>query len=135
LIDNPPERIKGLPRHAQEIWIATYNNAVKQYGGDEEKLNAIAWAAVKQKYEKDERGKWVLIDNSEEIISVNTELDGQVPAEIQVIPFGRHSTPKGDFELDEDSADRVVHEFNSRANDMVIDTRHSPARRPLRRAG
>jgi cation transport regulator len=113
-IDNPPERIKGLPRHAQEIWIATYNNALKQYGDNEEKLNAIAWAAVKQKYEKDERGRWVLIDNSEGIMSVNTELHGRVPDEIQVIPFGRHNTSKGDFELDESSAAQVVTEFNSK---------------------
>ncbi len=123
-IDNPPERIKGLPRHAQEIWIATYNNALKQYGDNEEKLNAIAWAAVKQKYEKDERGRWVLIDNSEGIMSVNTELHGRVPDEIQVIPFGRHNTSKGDFELDESSAAQVVTEFNSKTNDMVIDYEH-----------
>ena len=50
--DNPPEAIKRLPAHAQEIFIAAYNSAYEQYKGDEAKINAIAWAAVKQKYEK-----------------------------------------------------------------------------------
>ncbi len=30
---------------------------------------------------------------------------GVIPAEIQIIPFGFNSTGKGDFELDEQSAD------------------------------
>lgn len=57
-MENIPEQIKGLPKHAQEIWIAVYNSAHKQYDGDEEKANATAWAAVKTKYKK-EGDKWV----------------------------------------------------------------------------
>lgn len=51
-IANPPEAIKSLPKHAQEIFIAAYNSAYEQYKGDEERTNATAWAAVKTKYEK-----------------------------------------------------------------------------------
>ena len=57
--DNPPERIKHLPKHAQEIWIAAYNSAYEQYEKDEERANKVAWAAVKKAYIKTQDGKWV----------------------------------------------------------------------------
>lgn len=57
-IDKPPERIKTLPKKAQEIWISAYNNAYEQYKEDEKKANATAWDAVKNKYEKDKEGVW-----------------------------------------------------------------------------
>lgn len=60
-LDNPPDRIKGLPKHAQEIWIKAYNAAAKQYDGNEQKANEAAWAAVKKAgYYKNEEGKWVM---------------------------------------------------------------------------
>ena len=49
-IKKPPDKIKGLPKHAQEIWIKAFNNALKQYDGDEERANKVAYAAVKDKY-------------------------------------------------------------------------------------
>ena len=42
-----PDNIKKLPKHAQEIWLATFNNAFKQYN-DESKAFAVANAAVKK---------------------------------------------------------------------------------------
>jgi phage I-like protein len=48
-----------------------------------------------------------------------------VPAEIQIIPFGRHETEKGPFVMDEEAAESVIRDFNSRKNDMVIDYEHS----------
>ena len=51
-VDNPPEAVKGLPKHAIEIWVSAYNAAFAQYKGDEGKAAATAWAAVKTKYEK-----------------------------------------------------------------------------------
>ena len=51
-VENPPAATKGLPTHAQEIFIAAFNSAFKQYEGDEAKSNATAWAAVKTKFEK-----------------------------------------------------------------------------------
>jgi cation transport regulator len=59
-MDNPPEAVKGLPKHAQEIFVSAFNAAFEQYKGDEAKANQTAWAAVKTKYQKDEEtGEWV----------------------------------------------------------------------------
>jgi len=56
--ENAPDAVKALPKHAQEIWISAYNAAYEQYKGDEGRANATAWAAVKEKYQKDENGTW-----------------------------------------------------------------------------
>ena len=62
-----PESVRGhLPRHAQEIYLAAFNNAWNEYRdpGDrrgkasrEEVAHKVAWAAVKQQYEK-QGDKW-----------------------------------------------------------------------------
>jgi len=54
-----PDTIKGLPKHAIEIWVSAFNAAFKQYEGDEGKAAGTAWAAVKMKYKKNPEGKWV----------------------------------------------------------------------------
>lgn len=53
----PPGVKDNLPKHAQEIWRSAYNSALKQYK-DESKAAAVAWAAVKHKYKKGEKGEW-----------------------------------------------------------------------------
>lgn len=64
-----PESVRdNLPKHAQEIYQAAFNSAWEQYkdaedrrGDDsrEEVSHKVAWAAVKNDYEKDEAtGKW-----------------------------------------------------------------------------
>lgn len=64
-----PENVRNvLPTHAQEIYREAYNSAWEQYDraeerrGDssrEETAHRVAWSAVKNKYEKDEKtGKW-----------------------------------------------------------------------------
>lgn len=64
-----PENVKNiLPDHAQEIYMEAYNSAWDQYDqpgerrGDssrEETAHRVAWAAVKNKYEKDQdTGTW-----------------------------------------------------------------------------
>jgi cation transport regulator len=63
-IDNPPEAVKGLPKKAQEIFIAAYNSAFEQYDGNEAKSTATAWAAVKMKYEKVD-DEWKVKESSE----------------------------------------------------------------------
>jgi len=68
--DNPKDLPKSvrhvLPKHAQEIYIAAFNNAWDQYkdakdrqgdDSEEEVAHKIAWVAVKQKYKKD-GDKW-----------------------------------------------------------------------------
>ena len=62
-----PENVRNhLPRHAQEIYLAAYNNAWEEYreaedrrgtSSREEVAHKVAWAAVKRKYQK-QLGKW-----------------------------------------------------------------------------
>lgn len=64
-----PEQVRdNLPKHAQEIYKEAYNSAWEQYDrpeerrGDasrEETAHRVAWAAVKQSYEKNDNDKWV----------------------------------------------------------------------------
>ena len=61
-----------LPHHAQEIYLAAYNNARSQYFRKEKRrdpqdsleeiCHKVAWTAVKDKYHKDTTGKWVSND-------------------------------------------------------------------------
>lgn len=52
-------RIKGLPPHAKEIWVAAAESAMKQYGDVPAKVMGTAWAAVKKAgYTQDEKGNW-----------------------------------------------------------------------------
>ncbi len=55
-----PDSVKdNVPEHAQEIYRAAYNSAEEQYD-EEDRRHRVAWAAVKDKYEKDEEsGEWV----------------------------------------------------------------------------
>lgn len=55
-----PESVRDhLPKHAQEIYQAAYNNAYDEYNHEEERAHRVAWAAVKNDYEKDEKsGDW-----------------------------------------------------------------------------
>lgn len=64
-----PDGVKhNLPHHAQEIYKEAYNSAWEQYKDPEERrgdatreetAHRVAWAAVKQKYEKNDQGDWV----------------------------------------------------------------------------
>jgi len=52
-------------------------------------------------------------------------LDGQVPDEIQVIPYGvAIKTAKGEFTCDAESAAEVIAAFEAQKNQMVIDYEH-----------
>ena len=63
-----PESVTDhLPKHAQEIYVAAFNNAYEEYKnpedrqGDsdrEETAHKVAWSAVKSKYEKGSDGSW-----------------------------------------------------------------------------
>jgi cation transport regulator len=62
-----PDSVRNnLPKHAQEIYLAAFNNAWDEYrdpearrdeASREEVAHKVAWAAVKQQYEK-KGGKW-----------------------------------------------------------------------------
>jgi cation transport regulator len=54
-----PDSVKNnLPKHAQEIYKEAFNSAEDQYG-EEDRAHRVAWSAVEQKYEKNEKGNWV----------------------------------------------------------------------------
>ncbi|HMB15901.1 MAG TPA: putative cation transport regulator ChaB [Pelovirga sp.] len=60
-----PESVrKVLPKHAQELYLAAFNSAWDQYKNEEDRrgddsreevAHKVAWAAVKQQYEKKEQ--------------------------------------------------------------------------------
>ncbi len=60
--DNPsdlPASVRNnLPRHAQEIYRAADNSAENQYG-EERRTHQVAWSAIENKYEKNDKGNWV----------------------------------------------------------------------------
>jgi len=67
-IDDLPDPVRNnVPKHAQEIYKEAFNGAWDQYSdpddrrGDasrEETAHRVAWAAVKEKYDKGDDGKW-----------------------------------------------------------------------------
>jgi cation transport regulator len=56
-----PARLrKVLPRHAQDIYRAAFNDAYEKYGrAREATAHRIAWAAVKRRYVQRAAGFWV----------------------------------------------------------------------------
>lgn len=67
-ISDLPDSVRdSLPKHGQEIYKEAFDSAWEQYDdpedrrGDasrEETAHKVAWSAVKQKYEKDDDGRW-----------------------------------------------------------------------------
>ena len=62
LSDLPDSVRNNLPKHAQEIYRAAYNSAEDQYG-EEDRAHRVAWSAVENKYEKNQKGNWVKKDS------------------------------------------------------------------------
>ncbi|MGH8273867.1 MAG: ChaB family protein [Gammaproteobacteria bacterium] len=67
-INELPSSVKdNMPKHAQEIYKETFNDAWKQYKdpdkrkGDadrDETAHKVAWSAVKEKYKKGKDDRW-----------------------------------------------------------------------------
>ena len=58
---NLPDRVRHPLRqvpHAQDIFLSAYNSAIDQYDGNESRAHAVAWSAVKEKYEKGDDELW-----------------------------------------------------------------------------
>jgi cation transport regulator len=55
-ISDLPASVKShLPTHAQEIYLAAFNNAWEEYAGREDRevvAHKVAWSAVKKQYVK-----------------------------------------------------------------------------------
>ena len=69
-VEELPESVQNnLPKHAQEIYLAAYNNASEQYVNPEKRrddasleevAHRVAWAAVKKEYKKERKtGEWI----------------------------------------------------------------------------
>lgn len=57
-IEDLPKPVQdNLPKHAQEIYLAAFNNALEHYQS-EEVARKVAWSAVKHGYEKGDDGSW-----------------------------------------------------------------------------
>ncbi len=51
-----PDSVKNNPpKHAREIYKEAFNSAEDQYG-EEDRAHRVAWSAVENKYEKDDKG-------------------------------------------------------------------------------
>jgi cation transport regulator len=63
IIHDLPERVRhALPEHAQEIYLAAFNNAWRRYADRADRdgvAHRVAWTAVKKLYEKGPGGEWV----------------------------------------------------------------------------
>ena len=63
-VENLPSPVRAhLPLHAQEIYLAAFNNAWTEYKGrhleqHEQLTHRVAWAAVKRKYRKS-GNRWI----------------------------------------------------------------------------
>lgn len=57
-----PKGVKNsLPEHAQQIYKSAFNSAYQEHKSEDDAeiiAHRIAWAAVKQKYEKGLKGAW-----------------------------------------------------------------------------
>lgn len=56
LPDPVRKALRQVP-HAQDTYLAAFNSACEQYDS-ESRAHAVAWAAVKECYEKGEDGLW-----------------------------------------------------------------------------
>ncbi len=141
----PPDKIKGLPPCAQEIWMAAFNSAWEQYEGDEAKATVTAWSAVKKQYEQDEGGKWVKkeaarIVGSDLSLMVSFNSKGNVwndlpgwdssqavpPEWIRVLPLGTVvlNDSRAPFTVTDASLDDIMDKFDRNGVDMVVDYEH-----------
>lgn len=57
-------------------------------------------------------------------VTLASDLAGQVPEWIQLLPFGQVRSVKGDFTVDEESLAEIISYFKARGNDIVIDYEH-----------
>ena len=58
--DLPTPIRKALPRHAQDIYRAAFNDAYVRYGASREAVaHRIAWSAVKKQYVHVSGGVWI----------------------------------------------------------------------------
>ncbi|MDI3480799.1 MAG: hypothetical protein PWQ97_454 [Tepidanaerobacteraceae bacterium] len=100
---------------AARYWAQEDNQ--RQYSPDERKIIEQRLENFKKKFQigeyKTANKRYIIaLDFSEE------------PKEIQILPYGWVNSRKGNFLVDEQAMKEIINNFNSRANDMVIDYEH-----------
>lgn len=134
-----PETVRSaLPREAQEIFIAAFNSAYDESGGDEETSMETAWAAVKRAgYEKREDGAWVQASEDMSYRGLIQMDDwytgmpesGPLVSEIQIARLGSWDHPQyGRFAFTDETLQQFVDNFyaNVRGVDLAVDAAHEP---------
>ena len=73
--DLPDSVREALPARAETIWREAFNSAAEQYGeGDEGRLTAVAWSAVRKSgYGKGPEGRWLPMSELQRITYRPTE--------------------------------------------------------------
>src|SRR4030067_512363 len=147
---SPPDRIKMLPSHAQDVWVSAFNSAFGQYK-DETSANKVAWAAVKKAGYAQKDGKWVKADEDKddetvgkkksrediELACKNKKLDESASIyysvklgeskELEIMRTGKWEHPTlGQLEITLNDLDLFVKSFNDnvRGIDIAIDLEH-----------
>jgi len=100
-----PNNVKVLPQDGQNIYLAAFNNAIKEYD-DEGKASATAWAAVKNKFEKNKQGEWVTKESDFSQTDLNNLLRSALAEK-----YPRTTTTMGPW-VEEIWDDRIVYSYN-----------------------
>lgn len=124
-----PDRIKGLPTHAQDIWVSAFNNAIKS--NNEESSDKIAWSAIKKAgYSKDKDGNWNKLSETyyySNVIKLSDELSDELPDSIEIMRTGKwkHNS-YGNFEINDNTINNIITNFNNKVRgiDISFDLEH-----------
>jgi cation transport regulator len=144
---SPPDKIKGLPVHAQDIWISAFNSAWKEYNGDEAKCNATAWAAIEKagykknadgnwikeeinlkEYVKEENGKWFVYSESGKELGGPYDSEEEANKRLKQIEYFKHKE-----EMKKEPAKEIKEEIK-RDNDSILTAMKLKEESPLKAA-
>jgi len=118
-----PDRIKSLPSHAQDIWVSTFNNSIKD--NNEESSNKIAWAAVKKAgYDKNSKGIWV---KASELFYYAVALSEEISNQIEIMRIGKWKHPLyGNFKITDNTLTNIIYNFEQKVRgvDISFDLEH-----------
>lgn len=123
-----PEYIKGLPEGAQSAFVEVFNRTLDETK-DEEKARIAGWGAVKQSYEKTDKG-WVKKMNEIRYVSQLFALaEGSKVSRVQVMRTGTFHHPMyGKFSIKEGDLDSMVKNFAEHRpkapTELVVDYEH-----------
>lgn len=123
---NYPDRIKSLPKHAQDIWIAAFNNSIKDK--DEESSNKIAWGAVKNAGYGKKDDKWIKLSESYMYLnSIELSETEELPKSVEIMRLGQWNHPLyGKFKITSETFSEIIKNFDDKVRgvDICFDLEH-----------